>query len=144
MYFLKTQCYCTLKKSQNGVNITFMGTEKPKNSCDSFYCTDLESNPQHHSVQLLSHARLFVTPWTAPHQASLSIPISQSLLKLMCIELVMPFNHLILCHSLLLPSIFLSIRVFSNESVFPSGGQSIGAGVPDSASVLPMNIQVYS
>ena len=93
-----------------------------------------------HSVVLW----LFETPWTAPHQASLSIPISQSLLKLMCIELVMPSNHLILCHSLLLPSIFLSIRVFYNESVFPSGGQSIGAGVPDSASVLPMNIQVYS
>ena len=120
MYFLKTQCYCTLKKSQNGVNITFMGTEKPKNSCDSFYCTDLESNPQHHSVQLLSHARLFVTPWTAPHQASLSITNSRSLLKLMSIESVMPSNHLILCCLLFLqPSIFPSLRVFSNESVLP-------------------------
>ena len=68
-------------------------------------------------VQWLSHVRLFVTSWTAAHQASLSITISQSLLKLMSIESVMPSNHLILCHSLLLPpSIFPSIRVFSNES----------------------------
>ena len=58
-----------------------------------------------------------VTPWTAAHQASLSITISQSLLKLMSTELVIPSNHLILCHLLfLLPSIFPSIRVFSNES----------------------------
>ena len=58
-----------------------------------------------------------MTPWTVAHQASLSFTISQSLLKLMSIELVMPSNHFILCHSLLLPpSIFLSIRVFSNES----------------------------
>ena len=70
------------------------------------------------SVQLLSHVQLFVTPWTAAHQASLSITNSQSLLKLMFIDSVMPSNHLILCRPfLLLPSIFLSIRVFSNESV---------------------------
>ena len=70
------------------------------------------------SVQSLSSVRLFATPWTAAHQASLSITNSQSLLKLMSIELVMPSNHLILCHPLLfLPSIFPSIRVFSNESV---------------------------
>ena len=69
------------------------------------------------SVQLLSHVQLFVTPWTAAFQASLSITTSWSLLKLMFIELVMPSNHLILCHLiLLLPSIFPSIRVFSNES----------------------------
>ena len=61
---------------------------------------------------------LFATPWTAAHQASLSITNSQSLLKLMSIALVIPFNHLILCHPLLLPpSIFPIIRVFSNESV---------------------------
>ena len=60
-----------------------------------------------------------VAPWTAAHQASLSFPISRSLLKLMSIELVMPSNHLILCRLLfLMPSIFPSIRVFSNESVF--------------------------
>ena len=70
------------------------------------------------SVQLLSHVQLFVTPWTAAHQASLSITNSRSLLKLMSIELVMPSNHLILCHPLLLlPLIFPSTRVFPNESV---------------------------
>ena len=69
------------------------------------------------SVQSLSCVWLSVTPWTAAHQASLSITNSQSLLGLMPIELVMPSNHLILCHPLLLPpSIFPSIRVFSNES----------------------------
>ena len=70
------------------------------------------------SVQLLSHVQLFVTPWTVARQASLSITNSQSLLKPMSKESVMPSNHLILCHPfLLLPSIFPSIRVFSNESV---------------------------
>ena len=68
--------------------------------------------------QLLSCVQLFVTPWTAAHQASLSFTISQSLLKLMSIESVMSSSHLIFCHPLLLlPSIFPSIRVFSNESV---------------------------
>ena len=86
------------------------------------------------SVQLLSHVWLFATLWTATRQASLSITNSWSLLRFMSIELVMPSNHLILCRSLLLlPSIFPSIRVFSN------GGQSIG--VSASASVLPVNIQ---
>ena len=62
----------------------------------------------------------FATPWTAAHQASLSITNSWSLLKLMFIESVMPSNHLILCHPLLLPpSVFPNIRVFSNESVLP-------------------------
>ena len=71
---------------------------------------------QFNSVQSLSHVQLFASPWTAAHQASLSITISQSLLKLMSIESVMPSNHLILCCPLLLqPSIFPSIRVFSNE-----------------------------
>ena len=66
---------------------------------------------------MLSRVRLFVTPWTAALQASLSITNSRSLPKLMSIESVMPFNLLILCHPLLLlPSIFPSIRVFSNES----------------------------
>ena len=72
------------------------------------------------SVQSLSHVRLFVTPWTAIRQASLSISNSQSLLKSMSIESGMPSNHLILYHPLLLlPSIFPSIRVFSNDSVLP-------------------------
>ena len=68
-------------------------------------------------VQSLSHVRLFSTPWTAAHQANLSSTIFQSLLKLMSLESMMPSNQLVLCHPLLLlPSIFLSIRVFSNES----------------------------
>ena len=72
------------------------------------------------SVQLLSRVRHFATPWTAAHQASLSITNSRSLPKLMSITSVMPSNHLILCRPLLLlPSIFPSIRVFSNESVLP-------------------------
>ena len=68
--------------------------------------------------QLLNHVQLFVTPWTAAHQAPLSFTISRTLLKLMFIELVMPSNHLIFCHPLvLLPLIFRSIKVLSNESV---------------------------
>ena len=70
-----------------------------------------------HSVQLLSDVWLFVTPWTASCQASLSITNSWSLLKFMSVESVMPSNHLILHHPLLLPSIFPSIRAFSKESV---------------------------
>ena len=69
------------------------------------------------SVQLLSRVWLFTTPWTAAHQASLSITNSWSPPKPMSIELAMPSNHLILCHPLLPPSVFPSIRVFSNESV---------------------------
>ena len=69
------------------------------------------------SVQSLSPVRLFATPWTSAHQASLYIINSQSLLRLMSIKSVMPSNHLLFCHPLLLlPSIFPSIRVFSNES----------------------------
>ena len=92
------------------------------------------------SVQLLSCVQLFVTPWAAAQQASLSITNSWRLLKLMSIESVMPSNHLNLCCPFfLLPSIFASIRVFSNESSLASSSQSIG--VSASASVLPMNIQ---
>ena len=73
---------------------------------------------QFSSVQMLSHVQLFATPWTAARQASLSITNSQSLLKLMSIRSMMPSSNLIFCHPLLLlPSIFPSIRVFSNESV---------------------------
>ena len=67
-------------------------------------------------IQLFRHIWLYETPWTAACQASLSFTISWSLLKLMSIELMMPSNHLILCHPLLQPSIFPSIRVFSSES----------------------------
>ena len=83
---------------------------------------------------------LFVTQWTAVCQVPLSSTICQSLLKFMSIESVILSNHLILCCPLLLlPLIFPSIRVFSNESVLTTGGQSIGALA--SASVLPMSIQ---
>ena len=83
---------------------------------------------------------LFTTPWTAAPQAFLSLTISRSLPKFVSIESVMPSNHFILCHPLLLlSSIFPSIRVFSSESAVPSGGQSIGASA--SASVFPKSIQ---
>ena len=87
----------------------------------SFHFEGNIGNNQFSSVQLLSRVWLFVTPWTTAHQAFLSIINSQCLLKLMSIESVMPSNHLILsCPLLLLPSIFPSIRVFSNESDFRS------------------------
>ena len=73
----------------------------------------------HTVVQLLSCDQLFATPWIAAHQASLSFTISQSLLKFMFIESVMPPNHLILCHALRLPSIFPTIRIFSSELALP-------------------------
>ena len=81
-------------------------------------CSSFAQGSQFSLVQSLSRVQLFATPWTAAHQASLSISSSWSLLKLMSIELVMPSNHLILCRPLLFPpSIFPSIRVFSNGSV---------------------------
>ena len=80
----------------------------------------MQISVQFSSVQLLSRVWLFATPWTAAHQASLSITNSRSLLKLMSIELVMPSNHFIFCHPLLLPpSIFPSMKVFSNQLVLP-------------------------
>ena len=102
---------------------------------------------QYYSQSVSSVSQLCLTlwdPWTAAHKASLSITNSRSLLKFMSIELVMPFNHLILCRPLLLLlSVFPNIRVFSNKSVLRisigSIGQTIGASVL--ASVLPMNIQ---
>ena len=109
-----------------------------------FFCLQsFSASVQFSSVQSLSRVRLFATPWTAACQASLSITNSQSLLKLMSIESVMPSNYLILCHPLLLlPSIFPSIRVFQMSQLFASGGQSIG--VSASISVLPINTQDWS
>ena len=78
---------------------------------------ELQLQHQFISVQSFNYVRLFATPWTAACQASLSITNSLSLLKLISIESVMPSNHLIFCHPLLVSSIFPSIRVFSNESV---------------------------
>ena len=96
------------------------------------------------SVQSLSHVWLFATTWTVAHQASLPITNYWSMLKLMSIKSVMPSNHLILCHPLLLlPSIFPRIRVFFPVShLFTSHGQNIG--VSTSASVLSMTIQDWS
>ena len=92
------------------------------------------------SVQLLSHVRLFATPWTAAHEAALSITNSRSLLKLMSIKSVMPSSHLILCcpFSSHLQS-FPASGCFQMSQFFASGGQS--TGVSASPSVLPMNIQ---
>ena len=93
---------------------------------------------QFRSVQSLSHVLLFATPWTAARQASLSITSSQSLLKLMSVESVMPSNYLNLCCLLLLlPSICPTTESFQMSQLFGSGGQSIG--VSASTSVLPMN-----
>ena len=86
-------------------------------------------------VQSISCVRLFETPWTAAHQASLFFTVSQSLLKLMSIESVMPSNHLILCRPFhLLPSNFPRIRVFSTELALHNFGASV------SASVLPVHL----
>ena len=100
------------------------GGQKSQACCSPWSCKEsdmaewLSSNDSYwkwlSSVQSLSRVWLFATPWTAAHQASLSITNSQSLLRLMFIESVMPSNHPILCHPLLLPSIFPSIRVFFN------------------------------
>ena len=95
------RCQSDIKKTSNENNIG----------------SDRKSQDQFSSVQSLSCVRLFVTPWTAAYQASLSTTNSQSLLRLLFIESVRPSNHLILSSPLLLPSVFPSIKVFSNESV---------------------------
>ena len=93
-------------------------------------------------VQSLSRVRLFVILWTTARQASLSFTISQSLLRLLSIESMIPSNHLVLCCPLfLLPSVFPSLRVFSSELPFASSSQTILASA--SASVLPVSIQGF-
>ena len=99
-------------------------------------CESLTNPTLFSSVQSLSHARLFVTPWTAARQASLSITNSRSPPKPMSIESVMPSNHLILCRPLLL---LLSIFPSIGSQLFTSGGQSIGVSAP--TSLLPKNTQ---
>ena len=107
---------------------------------DPCLCIAFSSHISFSSVQLLSHALLFATPWAVPHQASLSITNSRSSPKPMTIESVMPSNHFIFCHYLLLlPSIFPASGSFQMSQLFASGGQSIG--VSASTSVLPMNTQ---
>ena len=103
-------CPCSLY-----FNLTLKKTWLLKGICKHLWYWVL--SVQFSSVQSLSHVQLFVTPWTAAHQASLSITNSRSSLKLRCIESEMPSNHLILYLLLLLPSIFPNIRVFSSESI---------------------------
>ena len=100
-----------------GKRLRVKNTLLKKNKVGELALSNIKTHYQFSSVQLLSRVRLFATPWIAAHQASLSIINSQSLLKLMSIELVMPSNYLILwCPLLLQPSIFPSIRVFSKQS----------------------------
>ena len=106
----------------------------------STHPTSISTPREYNTVDQLSRVRLFATPWTAAHQTSLSIANSQSLLKLVSIESVMPSNCLILYRPLLLPlQPFPASGSFPISQFFPSGGQSIG--VSASASVLPTNIQ---
>ena len=104
-----------LEKSINVIHHVPIGPETP---CDVTHrCRKVSS------VQSLSHVQLSETPWTAAHQASLSITNPRSLLKLMSIESVMPSNHLILCRPLLPPSIFPTIRSFQMSQLFASGAK---------------------
>ena len=117
-------------------------------NCESLYCTLYTmlytvTYTIFSSVQSLSCVRLFATPWTTAHQASLSITSAQRLLKLMSIESVMPSSHLILCRPLLLlPPIPPTSGSFPMSQLFAWGGQSIG--VSASTSVPPMNTQDWS
>ena len=114
-------------------------TEYNEKNCIYSRCTMWCSHKCHSCYSL---DRFFATPWIAACQASLFFTKSQSLLKLMSIGPMMPSNHLIHCHLLLLLlSIFPRIRVFSNESALASGSQSTGASA--SASVIPRNIQIW-
>ena len=112
------QCwnYCTIALISHALKVRFKILQAKFQQYGNRELPDM--SVQFSSFQSLSHVQLFATPWTAAHQTSLSITNYWSLFKLMSIELVMPSNHLILCHPLLLPpSIFPSIRIFSNESV---------------------------
>ena len=120
--------------------ITLFNFDQPGSPVSSYFywCLQCKQNCVYIVVvQSLSCVWLFATPWTAAHQASLSITNSRSLLKLMSIILVMPSNHLIFCCPLLLPSIFPNIKSFLMSQFFTSGGPSIGA----LTSVFSVNIQ---
>ena len=110
---LQKQCVAEKHNWQQFISVLSLLEEK-KNQKGEYM---LKRASSFSSVQSLSRVQLFATPWTAARQASLFVTNSRSLLKLLSIKSVMPFNHLILCRRLLLPSIFPSIRVFSNESV---------------------------
>ena len=140
--------FCELPSAMNhaigtldSMHLAKVLNKQTQNLSDSAEITvDFPSPVQFRSVQLLSRVWLFLTPWIAAHQASLSITNSQSLPKLMSIESVMPSNHLILCRPLLLPSsIFPSIRVFSNESALHIRWPKYWSFC--FISVLPVNIQ---
>ena len=126
--------------SPNGeTNLDKGGQEKPLWHWDRRGGSRVQPLKEWHR-KVLSHVWLFATPWPAGHQASLSFTISQSLLKLMSIELVMPSNHLILCHPFSSwPQSFPASGSFPVSWLFVLGDQSVGASA--SASVLPMNIQ---
>ena len=129
-------CACTYTQLQEVIKIFYYGNHFAMYA----YIKISHYTP---SVMLLSRVWLFVTPWITAHQASLSIINTQSLLTPMSIRLVMPSNHLILCHSLLpLPPIPPSTRIFPMSQLFAWGGQRIG--VSALASALPMNTQDWS
>ena len=124
------------------VNVEILSFSSHSTGSEHNVC-NLNSFPMFSSVQLLSHVRLFATPWIAARQASLSISNSQSSFRFTSIESVMPSSHLILGHLLLLlPPIPPSIRVFSNESALHRGGQRIG--VSALVSFLLKNTQDWS
>ena len=138
LYFVHSQSYLLASGSLRKIRAKMYNTLW-------YFIKKLKMNLKNHSlvqfnsVQSLSRVRLFATAWTAARQASLSITNSRSLPKLMSIESVMPSNHLILCHSLLLlPQSFPASGSFQMSQFFTSGGQSIG--VSASTSVLPVNI----
>ena len=142
LFFMVEQVFLLMgvcSMSNADTQCTVLGERRLKVTEKNFMSKLFLSCHQFSSVQSLSRVRLFATPLTAAHQASLSIANSRSPPKPMSIELVMPSNHLILCRPLLLLSIFPSIRVFQMSQLFASGGQSIG--VSASTSVLPMNTQ---
>ena len=121
MFFLQSIELIEANFTNLSISFNFQYTTKKISGVRTFNC-HLSGNFQKIIsgvvVQSLSCVLLFATPWTAAHQVSLSFTISWSLLKLMSTELVMPSKYLILCCPLLLPSFFLSIRVFSNEQAF--------------------------
>ena len=119
-YVLQLSCLCSFKNKATGKSCSSWITLHPISSGSPNHVgiqrkDDWLPTPSVSSVQSLSRVRLFATPWIAARQASLSITNSRSLLRLVSIESMMPSSHLILCHPLLPPSIFPSIRVFSNE-----------------------------
>ena len=139
LYFVHSQSYLLASGSLRKIRAKMYNTLW-------YFIKKLKMNLKNHSlvqfnsVQSLSRVRLFATAWTAARQASLSITNSRSLPKLMSIESVMPSNHLILCHSLLLlPQSFPASVSFPMSQFFILVGQNIGVSV--SASVLPVNIQ---